>query len=63
VRQGNQELTTLELHDVRGHLLQIDYAAYGPFFRYLQGLNTADDSSHREWPWQVSERGPRESKH
>jgi hypothetical protein len=44
-------------------MLQIDFETYGPFFRHLQGLNTADDSSHREWPGQVTERGPRESEH
>jgi len=48
---------------VRGHMLQIDYEAYGTFFRHLQGLNTADDSSHRERPWQVTERCPRKSEH
>jgi len=61
--QGNQKLTTLDLHDVGGHMLQIDHAAYGPFFRHLQSLNTADDSSHREWSWQVTERCLRESEH
>jgi hypothetical protein len=44
-------------------MLQIDYKAYSPFFRYLQGLNTADDPSHRERPWQVTERCLRESEH
>jgi hypothetical protein len=29
-------------------MLQIDYEAYSPFFRHLQGLNTADDPSHRQ---------------
>jgi hypothetical protein len=53
----------LELHHVRGHTLQIDDEAYGPFFRHLQGLNTADDSRHRERPWQVTERGRREGEH
>ena len=61
--QSNQKLTALDLHDVCGHMLQRDYEAYGPFFGHLQGLNTADDSSHRERPWQVPERCPRESEH
>jgi hypothetical protein len=44
-------------------MLQRDDEAYSPFFRHLQGLNTADDSSHRKWPWQVTEHCPRESEH
>jgi len=44
-------------------MLQIDDDAYGTFFRHLQGLNTADDPSHRKRSWQVTERCPRESEH
>jgi hypothetical protein len=44
-------------------MLQIDYDADGPFCRHLQGLNTADHPGHRERPWQVTERGSRESEH
>jgi hypothetical protein len=61
--QGNQKLTPLELYNVCGHMLQIDHTAYGTFFRHLQSLNTADDSSHRERPWQIPERCFRESEH
>jgi hypothetical protein len=63
ISQGNQKLTALDLHCVRGHMLQIDYEARSLFFRHLYSLNTAYDSSSRERPWEVTERCSRESEH
>ena len=64
ISQGNQKLTALYLNRMRGHMLQIDYRQRTACSSgTCNGLNTADDPSHRDRSWQVTERCPREGEH